>query len=283
MKALEIGKRGLELGDLELPMYAQLKYDGRAIYTIKDDSEGVLYNLTSGLKVWDSEICYIPKDAPDGVYVGEFLGTGEGKLGDRRLSAIETTFVKNTEKGIKNTESYNVVYYDYLKLEEYFSGLSNTKYADRLSILTLNLDKSVVVSTSLVYNVDDIKDFFEYAISQGYEGIMLKSTDLSWDKSSKRTKELVKMKDRKTGDFKVSREIEGTKRLSGMIGALELVDAYGRVVGKVGSGLSDEERKKWGFFKGKIVEVEYEQIIDGHLIQPVFIRVRDDKDVAEEI
>jgi len=281
MKALEIGKKGLKLEDLEYPMYAQIKYDGRAIMSVKQN--GKIYHLTSGGKKWESYINYIPDTAPDGVYIGEFLGNGKGKLGDRRETAIERTFVTNTTKGIKNNTLYKVVYYDYIDIEDFEEGVSKSRYADRLPILTLNLDKNVVVSTAVIYDEKNVKDFFNYALSQGYEGIMLKSPNLEWDKSSKRVKGMVKMKDRKTGDFMVSKEIEGINRLKGKIGALELVDAYGRVVGKVGSGLSDEERSKWGFFKGKIVEVEYEQILNGHLIQPTFVRVRDDKDIAEEI
>ena len=66
-----------------------------------------------------------------------------------------------------------------------------------------------------------------------------------------------------------------------MIGALVLEDSQGRRV-SVGSGLTDGDRNEhYNAFEGKVVEIEYEQIIDTY-IQPTFIRVRYDK-TKEEI
>ena len=74
---------------------------------------------------------------------------------------------------------------------------------------------------------------------------------------------------------------EGEGKYKGMIGSLVLQDASGRIV-SVGSGLSDAYRSKASIaYIGKVIEIEYEQILDTY-IQPTFVTVRLDK-TKEEI
>ncbi len=66
-----------------------------------------------------------------------------------------------------------------------------------------------------------------------------------------------------------------------MIGALLLEDSKGRVV-SVGSGLSDDQRRVNSmYFVGRVIEIEYEQILDTY-IQPIIKCIRADK-TAEDI
>ena len=59
-----------------------------------------------------------------------------------------------------------------------------------------------------------------------------------------------------------------------------LRDKKGRIVA-VGSGLDDIDRiRKYNYFLNKVIEIEYEQIMDTY-IQPVVICRREDKSIED--
>ena len=103
-------------------------------------------------------------------------------------------------------------------------------------------------------------------IKQGYEGAMLRSgqTAYKW----KRTDDLLKVKLFLEEDFNVVGFNEGTGKHVGRLGAIRVegnLDGK-RIVCKVGSGYSDEERTDlWGKeeeYVGKKVEVKFQGITD---------------------
>jgi DNA ligase-1 len=124
---------------------------------------------------------------------------------------------------------------------------------------------------------EELDEFLKTVCNQGYEGLMLKQLDWKWKRTSSRTVDLCKYKKRRTADLLCTDATEGEGKYVGKIGALVLQDSIGRIV-SVGSGLSDTDRAKSPTtYIGKVIEIEYEQIIDTY-IQPTFIQVRDDKD-----
>jgi len=103
-------------------------------------------------------------------------------------------------------------------------------------------------------------------MEQGYEGAMLRSgqTAYKW----KRSDDLLKVKIFLEEDFNVMGFNEGTGKHVGRLGAIRvegIIDGK-RIVCKVGSGYSDEERTElWGNeaeYMGKKVEVKYQGITD---------------------
>jgi len=87
---------------------------------------------------------------------------------------------------------------------------------------------------------------------------------------------LVKYKKRPTVDLLCIGTAKGEegKQYEHAIGSLILQDSKGRTV-NVSSGLSKELRfKDPDTFIGKVIEIEYEQIIDTY-IQPAFICIRE--------
>ena len=89
-------------------------------------------------------------------------------------------------------------------------------------------------------------------------------------------------------DLKIVAIEEGTGKYAGLLGAIVCESADGVVKVNVGSGFNDAHRKtlKEKDLLGKIVAVKYNARIknkqgDESLFLPIFIEVRDDKDVAD--
>ena len=269
MKAGEIGKK-FSLDDVVFPCIVQYKYDGFLTHSMVRDGEVIHY--TSSGHIWQHEDNKGLESMPPGVYISEMLGGGtEGKLGDRKHAAVQTTFRTNTAKGVKNTLPYELKIFDYIPLRDFHSGKTLVPYIQRLKTLPQHVP---------TYQADSRENLLKYhrtAIEKGYEGLVIKSVDMLWESSTRRRPHFMKFKVRKTGDFYVKEEIPGEGKYNGMTGSLLLCDANGCECGMVGSGLSDEDRQNVGSFVGKVVEIEYEQIHEGTLIQPVFLHLRHDK------
>lgn len=128
------------------------------------------------------------------------------------------------------------------------------------------------------YSAAVVSDLKHKARQLGVEGFVLKAghTHPWW-----------KVKPVRTIDCVVYDRLPGIGKHHGRIGSLMigLYDERGRLlpVGKVGTGLSDEQRElPWERWKGSVVEVEYDSIAGrGKLRMPVFLRARDDKPARE--
>jgi len=119
------------------------------------------------------------------------------------------------------------------------------------------------------------KIFAKQLVNEGWEGCMCVDGNSKYQ-IGKRVNYSVKLKYRKTADLLCIDTIPGDGKYVGEIGSLVLQDSEGRIVA-VGSGLDDIDRvKNPNHFIGKIIEIEYEQIMDTY-IQPVFNCVRYDK------
>lgn len=184
----------------------------------------------------------------------------------------------------------NVVYhvFDIVTLSEWESeecDLSN-KLFDRYdflkSIVPEFLEHINVVNE--LYRGDDLQKittWFNYAKSQGWEGIMVK---MNTPYTRKRTTNMLKVKEFDTLDLRVIRVNEGTGKHAGRLGSVT-VDFEGQEV-DVGSGFDDYSRERfWGdqnLILDRIIEVQYfERTTNSSgcpsLRFPVFVRIREDK------
>jgi ATP-dependent DNA ligase len=97
-----------------------------------------------------------------------------------------------------------------------------------------------------------------------------------------------KMKQIEDADLIVVGWEEGTGKNIGKLGALVCETAEGKVKVNVGTGFSDEERLITDDYVGKVITVQYNQLItdkktgDYSLFLPRFIEVRNDKSVANK-
>ena len=263
--------------------YASIKYDGNytQIHKIGND----VHFFTSGGKEF-----YLPAIADylvannknvDFKLECEYINETDGKLGDRGAAARLTTYTTNFSKGIKSI-SYGYgrfMVFDCMYFKD-SDGLGYDVGDVTFKIRThqlnkLNLGYNLVPVTNVLLGFDDAKAYARSVISAGFEGVILKSETHKYY-AGKRVNNAIKIKMRPTADLLCIDTLEGEGKYTGMIGSLVLQDKEGRTV-KVGSGLNDTLRSKSAdYFTGKVIEIEYEQIIDTY-IQPTFIAVREDK------
>jgi ATP-dependent DNA ligase len=186
--------------------------------------------------------------------------------------------------------------WDAIPFESFTAGIDKEPYNIRLAKLSNAISHVNNQFTqfrhyiSLVWNkqVDDIytaQKIFEKFLAEGQEGTILKSREGIWE--DRRSKEQIKFKGELECELKIVDWEEGTGKNVGRLGALvcESSDSVIRV--NVGSGYSDEQRDEYTKkVIGKIVTVKYNARIKDKsgvesLFLPVFIELREDKDIAE--
>lgn len=261
---------------LERGWLSSIKYDGNYVQIHKQGNSVRFF--TSGGKEFYHELVAdsLVKNNPnlDFIIETEFIGSSQGKLGDRVKAAKLTTYRTNFEKGLANvglnTNRDTFIVFDVIILNWTFEG--------RLAWL-LNVFKGSeqvrLVSFEYVDKLELAKCKAKELVDLGYEGLFLKHINHVYQ-PGKRVNEAIKLKYRKTADLLCIDIEPGEGKYIDMIGSLVLQDKEGRTV-SVGSGLDDSMRGlPKDCFINKIVEIEYEQIIDTY-IQPTFVRVREDK------
>ena len=249
---------------IHFPLWAEIKYDGNYV-SVKVENGHVTF-ITSGNLTYTHTDAHPFSTLSEGVYLAERIH-GEGKLGDRVRCNL--TGPKNNQK----STGHNYVVHDWLPINDWIEGYTIIDYSSRV----LNIPKDHSPAGTMIFSHPELDEFLKTVCNQGYEGLMLKQHDWKWKRTSSRTVELCKYKNRRTADLLCIATTEGEGKYVGKIGALVLQDSVGRIV-SVGSGLSDTDRAKAPrTYIDKVIEIEYEQIIDTY-IQPAFIQVRSDKD-----
>ena len=298
MKAKDISKIDPNSWKLAYPVLCNIKWDGHYTVMVKEeksycdclcesdcdgtsesgcicdcDCESDLEHITSGghhYRVVDGTYYINDKEVklnklPPNAYIAERVG-GEGKLGDRKLVALKGP------KDDKVSSGHSFRIFDVLSLSDYREGKSQTPYGKRINWDAHSIGR-------VCRNSEEVLRYARDVTRLGYEGIVVKAYDMKWRDSKSRQWDFCKYKPRPTADLICIKEVGGTGKYKGFIGSLLLQDSRGLQV-NVGSGLTDIDRQAWGFYKNRVVEIEYEQVIDTY-IQPVFLHVREDKTIDE--
>ena len=288
-KALDkLPKKETESFDTDI-FAVSTKYDGNQIFIVKRNNKVTWF--TSDWKQFDipglgTELLH---NKSDFILVAEFMYNCEGKLGDRKKSAILTTLRTCWTKSIANPIAFkeelcNIKVFDCLP---YTNGALcsfiqyELPYVNRLevaSLLFLPVQINKIKYTMMPGS--EAKKYSKKLVNEGWEGVMCIDPKSKYQ-SGKRVNYSVKLKYRKTADLLCIDVLAGEGKYEGRIGALVLQDSEGRIV-SVGSGLDDSDRQPElaDYYIGKIIEIEYEQIMDTY-IQPVFIQVRLDKVISD--
>lgn len=130
-------------------------------------------------------------------------------------------------------------------------------------------------------NFEDIKTKALKYVSEGYEGIMLRSVNTPYD--YKRSNALLKYKFFLEDDFVITGFFEGQGKLENSLGGFEIESVNGKIKSRVGSGFSEEQRKEFYLnihkYVGQFVEVKYQGITDDgtSLRFPVFLKLKEDR------
>jgi len=137
----------------------------------------------------------------------------------------------------------------------------------------------------VAHNQTELLDKFRELRNKGAEGLMVKLDSVY---EFKRSKNLLKLKEFFDADLAIVGAEEGNGKYEGLLGALHVSSACGKIKCKVGSGFTDEDRAElWveylaGRLTGKITTITYQEVTkDGSLRFPTFNHVRFDKTEAD--
>jgi ATP-dependent DNA ligase len=231
----------------------------------------------------------------DCVFDGELLVKDKGIILDRQTG---NGILNKANKGTIKTDEARKVHatvWDVIPYSDFVNGVCNVPYQTRFeTISSFNLPSKIhLVETTEVYSLDAAQKIFEEYLANGQEGIILKSQSGIWE--NKRAKHQIKFKGELECDLEIVAVEEGTGKYAGKLGALVCASRHEngqRVAVSVGSGFNDAHRDEFWSIRdsliGKIVAVKYNAKIvnkqgEISLFLPIFIEMRNDKDVADSM
>jgi hypothetical protein len=223
------------------------------------------------------------------VFDGELLVySASGNIMDRKTgNGILNKAVKGTigsaEASWVHASLWDVIDYNSMQTGKYpipygtrFDWLKNMELSDRLHI----------IESYNVSNLDIAMDFFNGWLKNGQEGAILKDLTAPWE--DKRSQRCLKLKNESSCDLLCVGYKYGTGKNASILGALELQSADHILEVGVGTGFTDNDRQSLTPENtvGKIVAVNYNSVITNKqggmsLFLPVFVEIREDKDVAD--
>lgn len=284
--------------NFKLPCYSQIKLDGlyADVFVMKDS---VSYRSRSGIdckfklpRNVEEKLMDLITDPEAGfvlhcealVRKGEsFTEFEERKIGNGYLNSDES-----------DPEKVVIVIWDVVSIDEYNSRKSTENYIERFNLVEnivgyVDTPHVQMVESCFCNTTQDVIDHFVEARSKGLEGTVIKSPKLKWKDG--KVKDGLKLKNEFECEMKIVGFQEHSKK-SGQIGAIFVESEDGIVKCKVGSGLTDVQRKKFFLTQhemiGKIVTIKGNDLVTNELKQgqysiflPRFVEVRDDKTVAD--
>jgi hypothetical protein len=282
---------------INFPAYAQMKMDGMRFNAIVRDGkcEFRSRNGKEILLLGNLEQEFIAlAGSVDCVFDGELLVMldGDYQFADRQTG---NGILNKANKGTISEEEAAMVHasvWDLIPYAYFADGKCPTPYSKRFSTLEAIISKQKsknkkiwTVTSTIVETLEQAQEIFQDYLSKGYEGIILKDGSGVWE--DKRAKHQIKFKGELECDLKIVAIEEGTGKYAGMLGSLICESADGVVKVSVGSGLTDAQRKSYGQeIVDKIVAIKYNSRIknklgEESLFLPIFVEIRDDKDVAD--
>jgi hypothetical protein len=283
---------------IKFPAYAQMKMDGMRFNAIVRDGK-VEFRSRNGKQILllgnlEAEFAALAGNV-DCVFDGELLVMDDMTMqfADRQTG---NGILNKANKGTISAEDAAKVHatvWDLIPYVAFVDGYCLTPYAKRFSTLQAIVDKQKsagkkiwTVTSTIVETLEQAQEIFQGYLADGYEGIILKDGAGEWE--DKRSKTQIKFKGELECDLKIVAVEEGKGKAVGMLGAIICESADGIVKVNVGSGFNDAQRKQYWKenLVDKIVAVKYNARIknkngEESLFLPVFIELRDDKDVAD--
>lgn len=171
----------------------------------------------------------------------------------------------------------NAVYHVFDRPNSYFSFKHRIdELRDLLNDHTLSIHKEIkLVPHYLINEPDELNEYVQYFYDQGYEGTMVKDPDGLY--LDRRTYDWMKIKQTLTFDCPVIGTFQGKGKYVGMVGGL--IVSFNGVPVRVGSGLSDAQRRLWTAheWESAVAEVACQEVTpDGSLRHPRLITLRGD-------
>lgn len=281
-------------------LYCQQKCDGMRFNAVVESNGNVGFYGRSGkpIEIPDDRFVEIFRHlagSEDMVFDGELLidGTADGDAVERSTgNGILNKAVRGTMDA-DDAARVTAVLWDEIPLNEFRVGKSTKNYHDRFTSLIerlkgKNLNRVFPVLTWMITNKLEANKLFIEMVEHGREGVIIKSPNNIW--KNVRATDTLKLKAENDVDLLCTDWEPGSKRFEGMLGAIVCQSRDGKVVVKVGTGFTEEQRStiKKEDIVGKIVTVTYNMRIKDKnrpdvdsLFLPRFIEIREDKDQAD--
>ena len=284
--------------NFKLPCYSQIKLDGlyADVFVMKDS---VSYRSRSGI---DCKF-RLPESIEEKLISLSQCSDSEFVLHCEALVRKGDSFTEFEERKIGNgylnsddsdPEKVVIVVWDVVGIDYYNNRKSTENYIERFNLVEkiveyVDTPHIQMVESRFCNTTQDVIDHFVEARSKGLEGTVIKSPKLKWKDG--KVKDGLKLKNEFECEMKIVSFQEHSKK-SGQIGAIFVESEDGVVKCKVGSGLTDAQRKKFFLTQdemiGKIVTVRGNDLVTNELKQdqysiflPRFVEVRDDKTIAD--
>ena len=283
---------------VQFPALVQTKMDGMRFNAIVRDGK-VEYRSRNGKEIQllgnlDADFIKLAGEV-DCVFDGELLVNDKGVVLDRQTG---NGILNKANKGtISDLEARKVraTIWDVIPYLYFVDGECPVPYGKRIGSLTMLIDthkpeKISLVDSWEVENYEEAKTLFEGLLADGQEGIILKDKRGVWE--NKRAKHQIKFKGELECDLKIVAVEEGQGKAVGMLGAIVCESSDGLLKVNVGSGFNDAHRNNLWCIRdtliGKVVAVKYNmrsknKAGDESLFLPIFVEIRDDKDVADSL
>jgi len=263
-----------KIDKLEFPIIAQPKLDGIRCLKIKKSLIG-----RNGKSISNEKLYEYLKD----------VFNEENYIFDGELYSHELTFndilsqINSDNKELHPSIKYTT--YDLLTLDEWKNKKCETNYNDRwmkIKNFINSKENCEWIGGIVCESLKQLNEYYEKCLSDGYEGIMVKDPKGKYE--WKRVKQHIMGKIKPTEDFDliIKDFQEGEGRNEKSLGAF-ICDFNGISV-KVGSGFDDKQRKEFWENKNNLlntwITVKAQEITkDGSLRFPVFVRIRDNKEL----
>lgn len=206
---------------ISFPSYIQKKYDGiRCISYLKDDK--VILESRKGIEfqnfgILKDQLYNLFQKLPKNLYLDGELYTD--KLDFEVISGLIRLHEKKiTQKDIELINQIEYHIYDFVDLDN-----ENMIYKDRYDFLTNFLSSNITnkslcknVDTILIEKLDDIKNYHDNFVKDGYEGIMIRDMNGIYE-INKRSKYLQKFKEFMEEEFKIIGFHEGSSDEKGSV------------------------------------------------------------------
>lgn len=241
------------------------KIDGGRIIALKENGQVTFYTRAGqkyeGLVDLEDEMYRL---MPDNICLdGEITLLNRGNLSSKEAYKETMKIVRQTT----NMEKHGIkmLVFDWMPASDFkrqYCPIPYKKRSDEMEALFVGLPALPTYFETLpfLYIGDDtskITEILEDQIARGEEGIMINICDAPYE--FKRTNYLLKVKKFNSADLRIIGFEEGTGKYVGMLGAL--ICGYKDNVVRVGSGLTDEQRKEIWQNRPKyldtIVEISY--------------------------
>lgn len=265
---------------------------GKPITILSDSFVQEFKDLASsfdGDLVFDGELLV----EEDGEILDRKTGNGilnkavRGTIGEKESDMIVSTLWDVIPKELFVNQNYADFALPEFEYQSRFKRLEDMRKLISFKDSDFSFKKIRLVDSQIVHSMAEAYDAFKIKLSQGKEGVVLKSPHSYWKNT--RLTDCVKLKDIRDCDLEVFGYVEGTGKYAGKLGALTCVSSDKILMVNVGTGFSDEEREYFTHDNtiGKIVTVQYNAVIEDKkthvksLFLPRFVEFRSDKTEAD--